>query len=116
MSKKHSAKQVPVPVFCLSWFVHQCVLAATSRHRHAGRLRLSEHNAKLALALSSVSRLDEIIGQVRENTHKPMAILLIIVKDSLPVYSSHHHMIDAISAFLSRTPGHGIIFFTLRYA
>ena len=44
--------------------------------------------------------------QVRKNIHKPPAIL-IIVEDSLTIYPSHHHMVDATAAFLSGTPRHG---------
>jgi hypothetical protein len=54
--------------------------------------------------------------QVRKNIHKTMAIL-IIVEDGLSIYPTHHHMIDAIAAFLPGTPRHGLLlsFFTLRY-
>ena len=52
--------------------------------------------------------------QIRKDIHKPMAIL-IVVEDSLTVYPSHHHMVDAIAAFLPGTPWHGVIIFTLRY-
>jgi hypothetical protein len=43
--------------------------------------------------------------QVRKNIHKPPAIL-IIVEDSLTIYPSHHHMVDATAAFLPCTPRH----------
>ena len=43
--------------------------------------------------------------QVRKNIHKPPAIL-IIVEDSLTIYPTHHHMIDANPTFLPCTPRH----------
>ena len=46
--------------------------------------------------------------QIRKDIHKPMAIL-IVVEDSLTVYPSHHHMVDAIAAFLPHTPRHGVL-------
>ena len=46
--------------------------------------------------------------QVRKNIHKPSAVL-IIVEDGLTVYPSHHHVVDAIAAFLSGTPWHVMV-------
>ena len=56
--------------------------------------------------LEQVAVIIMLERQVRKNIHKPPAIL-IIVEDSLTIYPSHHHMVDATAAFLSGTPRHG---------
>jgi len=46
--------------------------------------------------------------KVSKNIHKPPAIL-IVIEDSLTIYPTHHHMIDAKPTFLPGTSRHDML-------
>ena len=52
----------------------------------------------------------QLIGNVHWDRYlSPVPLVLIIVEDGLTVYPSHHHVVDAIAAFLPGTPWHVMV-------